>query len=302
MFFGDKFLFMNSILVSGITFIKNGLTLGYPIKESIESIEPLCDEIIINVGFDDENLTRDDGTFDFLTKHFNHKKFIFLKSYWDPTITKSGLILSEQTNIALSRAQGKIIQYIQADEVIHENDYKIIHNAILEMLNNPAIEGLVYNYLHFYGNLDVIRHTKTTYRREVRTIKNGLGIKSYLDAQGFRAPDNRKPNCKLINASVYHYGWARPKLIMQKKIKEMGKLYSENKTEDFSYRKIWGLKKFVGTHPKIVQSWVNQNKSDLDVLKLKMDFRFEDFRLVASDLIENLTGIRLGEFKNYKLL
>ena len=33
--------------VSGFTFIKNGLSLGYPIKESIMSIEPLCDEIII---------------------------------------------------------------------------------------------------------------------------------------------------------------------------------------------------------------------------------------------------------------
>jgi len=47
---------MPTNLISGFTFIKHGLNLGYPIKESIESIEPLCDEIIINVGYDDPEL------------------------------------------------------------------------------------------------------------------------------------------------------------------------------------------------------------------------------------------------------
>ena len=45
--------------VSGFTFIKNGLTLGYPVLESILSIEPLCDEVIVNVGFEDEQCTQD---------------------------------------------------------------------------------------------------------------------------------------------------------------------------------------------------------------------------------------------------
>ena len=87
---------MAAHLVSGITFIKNGLTLGYPIKESIESIEPICDEIIINVGFENSNLTGDDGTYECLRDTFNHPKFVFMKSFWDPEISSRGEILSNK--------------------------------------------------------------------------------------------------------------------------------------------------------------------------------------------------------------
>lgn len=298
---------MSNTLVSGISFIKNGLTLGYPIKESIESIEPLCDEIIINVGFEDPELTKDDGTYQYLRDHLTHSKFIFTKSWWDPKKTTSGLILSEQTNIALAKAKGSIVQYIQADEAIHENQLKIIHNEIVNMHRNPQIEGLVYDYLHFYGNLDVIRHTRATYRREVRTIRNGIGLKSYLDAQGFRHSDDSKPLCKKIDAHIFHYGWARPKQIMAKKIQAMDKLYHGNdfnrhEQNAFDYNRIWGLKKFTGTHPKIVQGWVDKNKSDLDVLNLDLKFHYKDVRLAISDFIEEMSGIRIGEFTNYRLL
>lgn len=297
----------NTTLVSGISFIKNGLTLGYPIKESIESIEPLCDEIIINVGFEDQALTKDDGTYQYLRDHLNHPKFIFTKSWWDPKKTTSGLILSEQTNIALAKAKGKLVQYIQADEAIHEDHLQVIHNEMINMERTPQIEGLVFDYLHFYGNLDVIRHTRATYRREVRTIRNGIGLKSYLDAQGFRHQDDSKPLCKKIDANIFHYGWARPKQVMAKKIMAMDKLYhgddfNRHAETAFDYNRIWGLRKFNGTHPKIVQNWVEQNKSDLDVLNLKLKFHYKDVRLAVSDLIESVSGYRLGEFTNYRLL
>ena len=36
--------------VSAFTFIKNGQILGYPFLQSIQSILPIVDEFIINVG------------------------------------------------------------------------------------------------------------------------------------------------------------------------------------------------------------------------------------------------------------
>ena len=81
--------------ISGITFIKNGLSLGYPIKESVESILPFCDEIIINVGFDNPELTGDDGTWEYLNDTFKGPQFKFLKSWWDPAKRKNGLILRQ---------------------------------------------------------------------------------------------------------------------------------------------------------------------------------------------------------------
>ena len=97
---------MSQIKISGFTFIKHGLTLGYPFLESIQSISPFCDEIIVNVGFDDPDLKSDDGTLQYLEKNLQGPKYKILKSYWNPQQKEKGLILSEQTNIALKECQG----------------------------------------------------------------------------------------------------------------------------------------------------------------------------------------------------
>lgn len=296
---------VNNKLVSGFTFIKNGLTLGYPVLESILSLEPLCDEVIINVGFDDPALTKDDGTFKYLRDNLNHKKFVFLKNFWNPKSTSKGLVLSEQTNIALKKCQGKICQYIQGDEVIHQSDLPLIHDSIIEMGRNPKIEGLVFNYLHFYGNVDLYLFTRSIYRREVRTIRNGLNIKSWLDAQGFRHADNSKLKCSHINAKIFHYGWARKEQVMKEKIRIMDRLYHGNdfeKKKSFEYQKIYGLKKFTDTHPEIMENWIKENRNDIDLMKLRPKFRLNDLGLLISDLIEKYTNYRIGEYKNYKLI
>ena len=292
-----------SKLISGITFIKNGLTLGYPIKESIESINPICDEVIINVGFNNRELTEDDGTWDYLNKHFKGEKYIFLKSFWDPAMTSKGLILSEQTNIALEKATGKYCQYIQGDECLHEDDLELIKTEVQKMEEDKSYDGLVFNYIHFYGNVNVQKVTKKTYRRELRLIRNGIGIKSWLDAQGFRHSDDSKIICKQIDASVYHYGWARAEQVMAKKTVAFDKLYHGEKKKDqsFSYERVWGLRPFNKTHPKVMSSWIESNKNELDILSLPYKFNIKDIRLMLSDQLEYLTGVRLGEFKNFKL-
>lgn len=292
--------------ISGLTFIKNGLTLGYPIKESIESIETICDEVIINVGFDDPNLQKDDGTYQYLRDHFTQQKYKFLKSYWNPHSTQHGLILSEQTNIALSKCHGQFCQYIQGDEVIHEDDLAIILDGVERMEKNSQIQGLVFDYLHFYGNIDIVKHTRNIYRREVRLIRNHLNVRSWLDAQGFRHENKKKLNCIRIPARIFHYGWSRKTQVMNKKIKIMEKFYHgeerEKKENHFEYCKIWGLKRFLQTHPKYMGDWIAKNKNELDILALKYQFEAKDIGLMLSDLIESLWGYRIGEYKNYKLI
>lgn len=294
----------NLPLVSGFTFIKNGKTLGYPFIESIESIEPLCDEIIINVGYDDPNLEKDDGTYDLLKNHFAHPKFKFLKSYWNPESTKNGLILSEQTNIALDACTGKFCQYIQGDEAIHENDLSTIHDAIIEMDRNDAIEGLVFKYTHFYGSTDIIKYTRNIYRREVRLIRNHINARSHLDAQGFKKTDGSKLNCKEINAKIYHYGWARQEQIMNKKNKTMNKFYhgADFEAPEFKYERIWGLKPFKGTHPLVMKGWIETHKNNLDIKKLPFRHEWKNIGLAISDAVEKLTNYRIGEYKNFKII
>ncbi|EQC45922.1 hypothetical protein M899_1383 [Bacteriovorax sp. BSW11_IV] len=292
-----------NILISGITFIKNGLTLGYPIKESIESIDALCDEIIVNVGFNNPECTEDDGTWDYLTKNFTGPKFKFLKSWWNPDVMSKGLILSEQTNIALEAATGKYCQYIQGDECLHEDDLELIRSEVKKLDQEKDVDGLVFKYVHFYGNTNIQKVTKKTYRQEVRLIRNGVGIKSWLDAQGFRKADDSKLLCKKINATVYHYGWARAEQVMNKKTEAFNKLYhgKDFKSEEVRYSRIWGLRPFTKSHPKVMAKWIEDNKNEIDILSLPLDFKWGDIRLMLSDSFEHISGIRLGEYKNFKL-
>lgn len=290
--------------ISGFTFIKNGLTLGYPILESVLSIESICFEVIINVGFNNPECTDDDGTFAYLTTHLKDPKYKFLKSWWDPSIQKSGLILSQQTNIALEACTGDYCQYIQGDECVHEEDLKSILDGVALMERDKEIKGLIFNYMHFYGNVDTYKYTRSLYRREVRLIRNHQGLVSWLDAQGFRYKDGTKMKALLISARIFHYGWARAELVMKKKVKVFDTFYHGNETQEralqFKYEKCWGLKKFEKSHPFVMKSWIEANKNpiDLDSLPLTLDWNL--CGLIISDYIERVTGYRMGEFKNYK--
>ncbi len=163
---------------------------------------------------------------------------------------------------------------------------------------------MVFNYTHFYGNVDIVKYTRNVYRREVRLFRNNIGVKSWLDAQGFKTIGNKKLNCIQTKASIFHYGCARKEAVMQKKVNSFGKLYHGKSHEDnsFTYKRIWGLQPFKGSHPSVMNKWITQNMNSLDIMNLKLDFKFRDLGLVFSDYVEKLTGYRLGEYKNYKML
>lgn len=292
------------VRVSGVTFIKGAFRLGYPVLESIQSIAPFCDEVVINVGFDDPSLTQDDGTYQYLRDHLTAEKFVFLKNWWDPQLSAKGLVLSQQTNIALAKARGKFAQYIQADEAIHQDDYSLIEQGIKKLIDNPRVQGLVYQYHHFYGDPYVERRTRLTYRREVRMIRLEHGIKSHLDAQGFLHQDGSKLLCFETAARVFHYGWARSYQAMVQKIEQMNKLYHGqdfHTPRTFEYRNIWGLKTYKGTHPAVMMDWIEKNRLGRDLLSEPLVYQSGDWRLYLSDTVERLIGYRLGEYKNFKL-
>ncbi len=291
--------------ISGFTFIKNGLTLGYPILESVLSIEPICDEVIINVGFNNIECTEDDGTWDYLTKSLTDPKYKFLKSWWDPKIQKDGLILSQQTNIALEKCTGDYCMYIQGDECVHEDDLPAIVKGVEEMEKNSKIDGLIFNYMHFYGNVDTFKYTRNLYRREVRLVRNHRGIKSWKDAQGFRNADDTKIKARLIPARIFHYGWSRAEQVMKKKVVVFDTFYhgdaEQKNAKSFKYERNWGLRKFTKTHPRVMKNWIEKNKNPIDLMSLPLTIDWGNIvGLVISDSIESVTGYRMGEYKNYK--
>src|SRR5690348_12178968 len=96
--------------VSGFTIARNAIKFGYPIKESITSLLPLVDELIVGVG------DGDDETWDVVTA-IGDPKIEPFRSTWDMSKREGGTLLAEQTNIALRRCSGHWAMYLQSDEV-----------------------------------------------------------------------------------------------------------------------------------------------------------------------------------------
>lgn len=302
---------------SGFSIIKNGDRLGYPYLESLRSLAPLVDEIVVAHG------NSDDTTLASLHKLNNELGgiLIIVDSPWDPTNTKGGNELARQSNIALSHCHNDICFYLQSDEVLHDKEIPIIQEDLSRFANETDVDALVFRWIHFYGNYETVVHSKKWYRREIRAIKKSRGLKSVGDAQGFRIqkPDGslEKPRAALSRAHVLHYGWAKPPKQMSTKTTELNRLWNHpeqtpapsvegpqpeitkthNNEDLFSLQ--YGLHPFQGTHPVYLQDRIAREGywNPFKDLQLKKDLRY--WRMWSTGICEKLFDWRPGEFTNY---
>ena len=249
--------------ISGFSMVRNATKLYYPIKQAIESILPICDEFIIAVGKGDE----DDRTREVI-ESIGSDKIKIIDTVWKEKHFKNGKVNAIQTNIALDECTGDWCFYLQADEVIHEKYLPIIKDRCIEFLDDDEVEGLVFDYRHFWGDYQHYHISHGWYKREVRVIKNNLGIKSYHSAQGFRkGKDNKRIKAAHANAEVFHYGWVRPPHYMQSKRKALDSVhwgkkeaedYYKKAPDEFDYGPLNRLAVYKGTHPNVMKKWMKK--------------------------------------------
>jgi len=285
--------------ISGFSFVRNGVLYDYPFIESISSILPLCDEFVVAVG-DSRDNTRE------RIEAIGSPKIRIVDTVWDENTRSGGTILADQTNIALQHIDGEWGFYLQGDEVIHEADIPIIRAALEQHHGDARVEGLLFRYLHFYGSHEYVGNSRKWYRHEVRIIRSGIGIESWGDAQGFRRA-NQKLHVKLIDASIYHYGWVKPPAVQQAKQKSFNRFWHDDEWvtknvgegELYDYSSGGRLQLFDGTHPKVMKERVVAQNWNFDHDPARARIRLKDRVL---DGIENLSGWRIGEYKNYELI
>ncbi len=246
--------------VSGFTFCRNAVKYDYPLVESITSVLPLCDEFVVNVG------RCDDGTLE-LVRSIGDPKIKIVESVWDESLRKDGLIYSQQTNIALAACKGDWAFYVQADEVVHEDDLSVIRRSMQQHLGNPVVKGLLFRYLHFVA--DYWSTNPWFYHKAVRIIRNNGDVESCGDAVGFHF----KPTQQYLQSGpkewlaysggrIFHYGWVKDPKVMLAKVKdqisrhhgdvppaEQAKLYRQ---ESFEFDDYAVLKEFSGIHPSVM--------------------------------------------------
>lgn len=288
--------------ISGFTIIKNAVLNDYPIVEAIRSILPLVDEMIVLVGdCEDETKT--------IIEAIGDPKIIIHDSVWDSSIRSGGHVLAVETNKAFQLIDPKSTWafYIQADEVVHEKHLESIKAACEQYKNEKAVQGLLFKYVHFYGNYNYLRDSRKWYSHEVRIIRNDKTISSYRDAQGFRK-GKTKLDVKKIDAEIYHYGWVKTPQQMDRKLKNVSKYWNADSAEHeqpqqpedyFDYDSYDSISLFKGTHPAIMRNRIENHpgKIVLDPNKKNLSFKNKILQFV-----EKISGHRLFVFKNYKIL
>ena len=244
--------------VSGFTFLRNGQKLGYPFVASIRSLLPLVDEFVIALGpcaDDTEKMVRDIGD----------PKIRIIPTQWNerirPDYSVKGFVYGQQKSIALFNCTGDWAFYLEADEVIHEDDLPKIRAAMEKHLNDERVEALAFDYLHFYGNKHTIAWSPGWYRSEVRILRNTIpawSSESLFFNVVVSHKKSRYPRAAHTGATIYHYGWVRSEAQMNLKAAAVRKYWEATPPASVDYSQVdpSALEIFSGTHPKIVQPWL----------------------------------------------
>jgi len=283
--------------ISAFTFIKNGQILGYPFQQSIQSILPIVDEFVINVGeSEDDTLS--------LIESISSPKIRIIKSKWNDSMKNRGYVYGQQKMIAQFNCTGDWAFYIEADEIYHENDLSQIQSAMKKYLKNPSVEALVFDFYHFYGNANTYLDSPGWYRSEARIIKNS--VRSYAPDGLFwvvldQNKKGRYPRAKHTGVNCFHYGWVRSEEEMNLKSQKVQKYWGKEYVKvDYTQINPKIFKEFKGSHPKIIQSWLPK---DIGIFNADSDYKLSLKEKKHQILlkIENIFGNDFSK-KHYKLI
>lgn len=299
--------------VSAFTYVRNGLQLDYPFIESMQSILPIVDEYIVVLG------DSADGSREAITD-LNNAKIKIVDTVWDDNMRSDGKIFAQQANIGLDNVSKDAdwIFHLQADEVVHEKDLPVIKDAMQKYLSETKVEGLLFDFINFFGDYLHYAPSRRYHQKEIRVIRNDPNYRSYKDSQGFRFFTNpshmenekgRKLSVKKIDASVYHYSYVKdPKVQLQKHLvfgnrwqenDEWMKDFLEKNKDGYKYDEIDFLKKFKGTHPAVMKSKMEKQDWNFiyDPSKNNMSTKEKFMKM-----LQDITGKQFFINKNYRMI
>jgi hypothetical protein len=241
------------VRISGFSFARNAVTLDYPLREALLSALPLVDEMVVVVApGDPADDTRG------LVESVGDARLRILDAEWDEA--RRHLAYSDLTNLALDACGGDWCLYLQADEVLHEEDIPTIRARCEALLDDPRVDGMLFDYLHFFGDYRHVQRGQGWYQSEIRLVRSGIGVRSVRDAQSFRGVGGKRLDVARAGARVFHYGWVRHPSRMRAK---MDAFWSHRGRADpdvegtadaaaFDYGPLGRLPTWDGSHPAVM--------------------------------------------------
>ena len=253
--------------------------------ECLQTLDELCDAGALVLG------KSEDGTEENV-KSCN--KLEIVETVWDMSFMgNGGLLLSQQTNIALNHLRKKYRNesswgfYLQTDELVHEKDYGRIRKDI-RIAHERGYDAVRFRYYHFWLNHNQIAISKRWYPQEIRAVKLNSSIRSFGDAQGFSG------FTKIYDSDVhiFHYGHVRDENkreakqdFLLKMIRPQEKLPKYKKREQKAFKRTETLP-FYGSHPKVMKNRI-QRFNDILSLPEKDQISIFDPRGIVDDELKS---------------
>ncbi|WP_145079866.1 hypothetical protein [Poriferisphaera corsica] len=313
---GNAFAVEGSGGVCGYSFGCNFSKLKYPVEAAVWSVLPLCDWFVFAVGkSEDDTMERVLSIKNDPDLPIAKERFVIVETEW-PAVQIDGTVLSIEANKALDAAE-KVAQengltwgfYIQADEVIHEDDLKAVADSMVHWKDVPKVKALQFRYHHFV--LDYKTVDPWMYHKACRVMRLDGSTRIFGDACGPGLPNYEGPkndgyldknhlgsyvqwaatpakaghNVFAKRARVFHYGWVKSKEDLDEKFQMVEKLWwgtldeaekerrKNNKFGRFIERYPF-LKKFKGSHPKMVDDLIAKHEEFAKVPNRWLNPRF----------------------------
>ncbi len=242
-------------LVSGFSIVRNAIQYGYPVAESLRSLAPLVEELVVAVGRSEDDTLG-------LVRSLDIPQLRIVETVWDDAQRVGGKVLAQQTNLALSHCRHPWAFYLQSDEVIHEHDQGRIRAALERWHDDARVDALRFRFLHFEGTYAYVNYVR--YRKQCRIVRNNGQVQSVGDAAGFGRTDGGRLRSKHTGAKIYHYGWARAPEVLKRKTLAFQRLYHDDAWVAQHYADIPPdylsdvdiAFRFRGTHPAVMREQI----------------------------------------------
>ncbi len=243
--------------VSGFTFLRNAQKLGYPFIASIQSVLPIVDEFIVALGPCEDDTER-------RLRELAVPKIRIIPTQWNERIQSDysvkGFVYGQQKSIALFNCTGDWAFYLEADELVHENDLPKIRSAMERYLDDRRVEALAFDYVHFYGNANTYAWSPRWYRSEARILRNTIpawGPEGLFFVVLHTHKKGRYPRAAHTGATIYHYGWLKTSTQRKAKRENNARFWgATGQFVDSAEIDPQVVKPFTGTHPKTIQGWL----------------------------------------------
>jgi glycosyltransferase involved in cell wall biosynthesis len=187
--------------LGGSVFVRNAIKYDYCILESIQSIVPLCEELVVL------DCQSDDGTTQLLRDFCANTPIRLIENVtWECADNYERLKIL--ANRAISELSTDWHFMIQADEVLHESSIEPIRKAITEARQENTF---MVRRINLWGDMDHhIRYDLPTPRKPVSDQVIRIGRRGTLSTGDAESLQCTLCNTNYVNQiTLFHYGFVR---------------------------------------------------------------------------------------------